>query len=535
MGVYTMPVSQSIFFGQHKSSILAQLLPNCKHVRLYEKRRALGFRFFYDIPEKEQVIASCKGAVKLLPTVFDGIIFTDYAIYFRNNDSPAGTTRIAYADLKDYLFAQLGECGGVFGSCASQSISIYPGSTKVNLAAAEVVAIINVIQDEVCLLDKSACLSRLNVAKSILSTAKEEHNNNSLTKLTYNLLLRMLDISEVCDEAAMILAEWVFRSCDGDFYGEYVNNLSTRISNETAEALRAVPDYFISNYIDMLHRTPSPVSCEELRKQYSSIKKTANSPYGTKYLAIQGNMAVRLCRHKDLNKILSDVRTNLGNTEADNLAKQCCAFSYRYMQSVLDCINSEKPLPSKYWDCRDGLGMTPLHYALILKDEATALSLIEHTDFNADISDFSEHHSNFGLIAMEKHLSDEIMANIIEQTKTSPEISNLEDEAEKKYEEYQALTKSVDNARRICETCEIMYRASARNNNVSDDSLEDFAYKLQEANERLEDLKEDQKQAWNDYSELRDAINQAFDDLVYMEKEHLASTVDLFKNSQNNG
>ena len=525
-------LSPAIYIGKHKSLVLAETLLNCKYVRRYEKKNASAIRLFYGIPDEEQVVAFCKGTIKLVPLAIDGVIFTNQALYFRNANGPTATIRIGYSEIGKYIIAQFGETGEVVARSISTSISIYDGTqSKPNRAGAEIVAILNAVQDELCSLDRNARCCRIDVARDVIATAERELCGHKITAKTYYMLRRIEAIPGVCDQAAKIVGEWIFRMCDAELYDRYVNCLSVPISVETVEMLKAIPDYFYNKLIDLVNCIPSPISNGDLHKCYTSITKMAHSPDKMRYRIIQGNIAVKLRKYKDLNDIISDVRTSLGDNKADNLVKQCCAYAYRYLQDAFHCISTGNSLPSKYYSCRDGFGLTPLHYALILKDETLALHLIEQADFEVDTSSFSEYHSNFGLIAIKNQLSDMLVNTIIKKTATSCELTDVNIAIYEAKEELSVVVEEIYSSTLDIDGLKASYR-DARSDGACSEDLEIISDNLHNAQIRLDDARVRRDELNDRLNELLDAQTKELNKLVDKEKESIKSTITLFENSQ---
>ena len=363
------------------SDVLVRAAHGCEKVSLDIKKIRHPEKAYslYGIPEQETIIAYCKGTMPLMPVTMDGVIFTNRAVYFYatlEKDLESKIRSISYTSLGHYLLTQDGQKGKVCAQTLDDEIQIYSGTLIAkNIAGSEVLQILSAIQDELCRTNTLAQRELKTLAEMILLQIHKHINSEQLPDRLSTLMECLLKKPSFADAAAMLKAEYIFRTCDVEKYQDYIKSLPDYISSDTLSKLSGIPDEFVKNYIDTLTNDSFEITYRQLSKINKHIESAEQ--ISKPYQIIQAYINIRMMAHSDVSRLIANIRKEYGEGEANPIAWFNGFYSYCQMKKVYDTIHNQEDLSSIRTYYRDGIGLTPLHYALILKDEKAILFLLE--------------------------------------------------------------------------------------------------------------------------------------------------------------
>jgi hypothetical protein len=182
-----------------------------------------------------------------------------------------------------------------------------------------------------------------------------------------------------CDEVALLKAEDIFRTCDLSAYQNFVNSLESPVSHDVQETLKNSSNIFGENFIRDLSNISLDFDLAFLNTVYGNLAiLTELSEVHCLALAY---VCARLDKQEQFDRISEQVARRFGADQAQDLA----FFKGRYynsrMQKVYDSIkNSTVPVSAQlHWT--DSVGLTPLHYAIILHQEDIINQLLDEQEW----------------------------------------------------------------------------------------------------------------------------------------------------------
>lgn len=333
----------------------------------------------FNIPLSEQIVAFCKWGV-LMPITFGGIIFTDVAAYFYpRSETPIGEKigRLPYADLCSYLLIQEGAKGKVYALSEKNEIRLSDEKLiSQNIAGSEIKQILERVQRQVLqnVPASKALLDKL--ASSLTQKVKDDMGVSPLSCRNEAILNSLMAFPDYAEAAALVKAEYLFREFRPEKYAAFADNLPTYVFPDVKHQIKSIPDAFYKNYI----RTLTDINREFLYKDLSTVYDRIDGEDKTSYI-YRACISIRMYEHERTERCISAVRRNFGDKDANVLEWFRCTYYYHEMMNVYEAIKNQKDLPSTFWRSRDGIGLTPLHYAIILKDEKAITFLLEQKEW----------------------------------------------------------------------------------------------------------------------------------------------------------
>lgn len=337
----------------------------------------------YKIPTTERILAFCRSTIVIHPLTISGVVFTNQAVYccpaIRLEDGRE-FNRISYMSLDSCIITQEGQKGGVYICTQNHSFSLYgPSLVAQNVAGYEIRQILCKVQRQLFQRDPSAKSKVDSLAVALLQKLKEKMGIEELSGKALGILDCLMDFPEHADAAAMLKAEYIFREFRPEKYEKFVVSLPMLVSWDIRASIKSVPSSFVDNYIRLLTDVDQEFKYKSLSKIYNRIgdpeKKDRTADILRAYLSI------RMVENDWIDSHISQLRRDYGTEIADNLEWFRCTYFYHEMQKVYHAIKNGGEYPYMYLRLRDGLGLTPLHYAIILKNEEAIKFLLAQKDW----------------------------------------------------------------------------------------------------------------------------------------------------------
>lgn len=337
----------------------------------------------YKIPQSEKIIAFCKGNIPFAPLTIEGIVFTNRAAYYyppRKSETGIISNCLLYSSLGSYIITQEGPKGIVFAQTLTDEIRLLgPSIVSQNIAGAEVRQILCKIQQELFRRNPVAKSEFDALASASIQKIKDEMGIEALSDRYNAILNSLMEYPNHADSAAMVKAEYLFREFKPEKYKDFTDSLPKQVSSDVRSRIANIPSTFVDNYIGLLTDVDRDFTYRSLSEVYKQLGSTYRTDKTTDILRTY--VCIRMNEYDWTRDHISHLRQNYGTEVTTPIEWFHCLFAYHEMQKVYDAIKCQKDLPTACTRYRDGLGLTPLHYAIILKDEKAMAFLLEHCDW----------------------------------------------------------------------------------------------------------------------------------------------------------
>lgn len=442
--------------ADNKSDVLATIADNCQKVSLavWDIRKPEKIYYTYKIPNNEEIVAFCKGGIFGLTV--SGIVFTDKAFYPEANANEQN--RIPYTDLCNFIITRqydemsgsyLSNHGGVYLRNQNKKIEIF-GSTIIarNIAAEEIFKILIATQKELCNKNKSANSKMKNMIDEIFSSYKNKLKHGEILSSDSLMLKGISTISQYSEKAILLLAENEYRSFDEDNYSSFLEHTPFKSS---VDNLRKT---FSQNFISDLSNFKNQISESYLEKVCFNIEKKNIDILSEEETVIYILILMHLHRFGYAKQIIATAKEKFGNEKISRAENLLLLYGHKLMKKVYTAILNGEELETKYIDISDGLGLTPLHYQLILNnnkvDDIIALKKWSEDFLYLKSNELTKIY-DYSLLATIKHYSK--LDNIIEYTdlkiaKLSENLIRLREEESSAAAAIESINKCLYDARR---------------------------------------------------------------------------------------
>ena len=212
------------------------------------------------------------------------------------------------------------------------------------------------------------------------------HENGRLTERDEKLLAIADQVPAFFKEIAFLRAENIYRGCDTIAYNVYVESLKGSLDEDVRRILERPGELFFTSFIDDISDASRFYMTKDLITPYLNLKRTERLTL--EQCLILCFLCVRLEDIDYAKKLMDMIGPDLPAEEFWKL--QC--FKARFMKEKLSLIyekmesGTDLSKPELFWE--DDLGLTPLHYALILRQEDVVLKLLHERDWSGWESPF---------------------------------------------------------------------------------------------------------------------------------------------------
>ena len=318
-----------------------------------------------------------------------GTIITDRAIYFDPaHKGWASTNRIPLSDICNFVVFQEDNSDSVSligkeRECRIFGRTVAPRDTT----GMELVELLRSLQKNITNMNMAERHAyELTLGWMLDLIRKSLHENGRLTVRDEKLLEIAAEMPAFFKEIAFLRAENTYRGCDDTIYFSYVESLKGQLDEDVRRLLERPGELFFSSYIEDISDASKFYMTQSLITPYLNLKKLERLTL--EQCLILSFLCIRLEDIDYAGKLMDMIGPSLPAEEFWKL--QC--FKARFMKEKLSLIyekmesGTELSKPELFWE--DDLGLTPLHYALILRQEDVVLKILHERDWSVWESPF---------------------------------------------------------------------------------------------------------------------------------------------------
>lgn len=324
----------------------------------------------YCVRAGEQICAYIKSSVPLFALTVDGTIITDRALYIHpSHDDWAACNRFPFDELCKYFVYMEDEKSNVYLATAHNRY-IIRGCTLFgrNTAGMELMQFIRALQS--CLLYRYpwAQGQQNSAVTELLSAARTSMQTGRVPKELSILLDTVKPTSPHYRAVQLLKAEDVYRSCHAEAYRAFVERMPAEIR---AALMEKQPGFEQALRTDLsnIHLNFDKGFLADAFQNLSG--QSSRSEVETLLFAY---ICVRPDRRSELNQLFSQIK-NKDNVQALE-AFRACYYNTR-MLAVYRAIEAGQSLSPEWLDWTDSMGLTPLHYAILLRKGELIADLLE--------------------------------------------------------------------------------------------------------------------------------------------------------------
>lgn len=385
---------QLIDIGTDKlSDVLASKAQNFKKVSLDTSKISKKEKIYteYKIPRDENIIAFCNGTIPLLGLAYDGIVFTNKAMYPYPKDSlELGSNRILYTQFCKYLIVKrfdndmryMKNRSGIFLHDENGEYEIYDCTIIAkNVAAKELFELLNAIQKELINKKPNAKNEIRETVENCLNSYKNKMRSAEVTPQNDMLLKSLMSDAAYCERAFFLLAENSYRNFE---FKAFLDKTSPLVPEELLQKVKNSCQKFINNLISDLSNLNIETN-EKYLKTASNVLANDNDSFSEELKwTLEALVAARSSRYHFSVLCIECLKQRYGKDYAEIPENFLLMYGNIKMKSIFQKILNNTSLEEDRLNIRDGLGFTPLHYAILLKNDEYIQSMLEMRDWSHD-------------------------------------------------------------------------------------------------------------------------------------------------------
>lgn len=355
------------------SNILKENKKIYSHLLFGEDRPEI--RKHYKIPKNENILVVAPLDQK---NVLSSTVITDRCIYTYNNyEEPIMLTMLC-----DFVFMQEAPGCPIIGISKKRDVTVFPKQSGNSSTGRELLHLLGVFQTN--LMSVASQLKRqyeIAIANALTLVRKSFHETGILGRKSESLLAIIEDTKFYEAETYYVRAENCYRRCDCVAYNKYINTLEEkRVRSELIHQLRHPEELFFESFVRDISNPYALYITQNLVGSYSALRN--KNLLSNQEAIILSYLCIRMEDNLYLHKILNDYSRRVG----EKCVWEIMCFSAKYknerMSNVYNRIISEEEvkLPELAWV--DSLYLTPLHYALILRNTKAVDTILEMRDWS---------------------------------------------------------------------------------------------------------------------------------------------------------
>ena len=398
----------------------------------------------YKIPRDETLIAYIKSSVILFTLSVDGNIITDKAIYSHpSHDDWAKNNRVPFSELCRYIIFQPNENAEVIMVNSEEERTIR-GNTIFgkNIAGAEIVQFLSDLQK--CFLSKYewAKKQRSTEVDNIISTTRQKMRCGNISDDLDEALDNLMNEKMFSHNVVLLKAEYIFRTCDSNKFEIFIKNIPYDANGEIKKTVINNINTYLSSFLKDLSDIKLDINSDYLYKVYNNIMQRTG--LDKEYSLAVSYICIRLWNYEEYNIFKHKMEQLYGAGAGRKLDLFKGHYQNIQMKKVYDKIKKGIVPDDECLEWTDSMGLTPLHYALILKQRNVAEELLESKTWTAkplvDINDEAYKLYDYNILASYLNLNyrKKICLN------TSEELQSRVERYEDMQREYSVLKRRFD-------------------------------------------------------------------------------------------
>ena len=489
--------------------IVAELSPNYSQFKFSVPNEKDSRRIHqsYKIASDEKILAYLLKTTLFGKVILDGIVITDKALYVNpSTNKGKSSNRLALSKLCQYIVLHPDDNSSV---TLLESLDVrYEAlhKTIIDLKNGnEIHSFLQGLQAELLKTQDNVVLRNSTVEK-IIAQCRHMLEYSGLSEDARSILEALYKEPAYCSQAVELTAEDAARKRPDVAYNLFITLLPSCIPEDTRNQLISRREEFLQRFTLTLENIDQDISINYLNDVYKSLEGEDQPSEIVIYL--RGLLSIHTGHFSEL----ADVIQNLASDEKiQRLRFLQGIYSNKTMEKVFDSIKLGKEDTGNYsLDSSDSMGLTPLHYALILHQNELVEKFLDKKEWVVTSArGIPELESIYSYLNLARFLRNphfitlafkiDIIRDLSEKAKV---VSGKIDRRRRLLQTHQSMVYSVQQA--------LQYPSSEEDGS----NQEDLEYKLERSLESIEIGQEEIENLQYIYQEIKEEIDDELEKLM---------------------
>lgn len=326
----------------------------------------------FHIPTGESIVAYIKSTV---PFMGPAMVITDHTLYSYLHEA------FPISEICRYIVSQKDEKAAVILSTGSEVYTFW-ASTLVakNVAGTELVQLIGNLQQQLIHRYPWAKQQRDSLADRLFKTAQKEMKAGRIGAANIELLNTLSKEDTYCDAVILLKAEDIFRSCSFQEYQDFLDNLPDDSNSNIRSILQSRQEQFTQNFLRDLEDITLDFSKDFLQQAYGNMSILTSLTDAQ--CIILAYICIRQEKNDQFAMLKQQIEQRLGKEKAICLDFFRGVYYNFRMKKVYEQIRKGDIPPKEWLEWTDSLGLSALHYAIILKQEDIINQILDLKSWN---------------------------------------------------------------------------------------------------------------------------------------------------------
>ncbi|MCR5054167.1 MAG: J domain-containing protein [Lachnospiraceae bacterium] len=310
-----------------------------------------------------------------------GTCITDQGVYIHTEGESLPGKNIPFPELCSYFIFQEDSFAAVIAMSKKGEIVLFPKSVgKRNPRGRQLSALLKTLQRNLLSINPTFQNNYDDAIGSVLMRVRTCFSEHGILNVKNQMMLNMVEAEDKFPiDVCYIRAENLYRMCDMARYYAFIEELPGKVNEDLIRRLKSPDDCFFPDYVRDISNPYAFYLTQELLEPYATLRKMET--YNEYQVVLMSYLCVRIDDELYLHKILTEYSDAIGEKQLWDIMAFEAKFRNEKMANIYNHILSQDKIGQVEMTWVDSLGLTPLHYALLLRDGKQVKALMEAKDW----------------------------------------------------------------------------------------------------------------------------------------------------------
>ena len=375
------------------SDIFAENASKYSHLQFGEEAVAgvVFIREEFKIPKEEEILVFAPAEQTGNNGSSFGVTITDSALYVHPQMALSfHENRIILQDLTKYLFFQEDSYDAVHALSLKEDRVIFPKTSgKRNETGRELLRLLKIFQNNLITVNQRSAKEYDAAVASAISFARASFVEHGVLTVRAQMLLNIVENEgKFPVDVTFLRAENLYRLSDMARYYSFLDEMTGKVNDDLIKRLKNPDEAFFDDFVRDISNPYSLFLTQDLLPSYANLRRlSALNEFQTVLLCY---LCVRTDDELCLHRLLTERGRDIGEKQLWEIMSFQARFRNEKMASIYNRILSSANVSPTEQHWVDSLGLTALHYAILLRNRKEINAILtsgEWSSFNSPYAD----------------------------------------------------------------------------------------------------------------------------------------------------